>query len=148
MKIDLKPAISGLITLHKCVLQLAKGTADSMDLTLSRSLEKRVTKIMAKLARLTGKEYLDARDKRSIEFLGNLISDIFGNPGPADWKKVNANILALQSALKRIDDNVGIDHMDIDTNRHIIEQHNTEIKAISLVVNRNQNDLVNIKSEL
>ena len=147
-KIDLKPAINGLITLEKCVSQLAKSSADSLDLTLSKNLEKRVRRIVAGLSRLTGKDYLNSRDKRSIEFIGNLISDIFGNPGPADWKKVNANLLALQAALKRIDENVAIDHSDIDTNRHVIEKHNNEIRLLSKLVNRNQNELTNINSEL
>ncbi len=130
------------------MIQLNKGTADSLDASLSKNLDKRVKKIAAKLMRVSGVDYLKGRDKRSIEFLGNLISDIFGNPGPADWKKVNANILALQGALKRIDENVGINHLDIDTDRHIIEKHNEEIKAISSVVNRNQNDLININAEM
>ena len=147
-KIDLKPAIVGLITLDKCVKQLEKSSADSLDFALSKNLQKRVDRIVARLVRISGKEYLSARDKRSIEFIGDLISDIFGNPGPTDWKKVNSNLLALEGALKRIDENVGLNHGDIDTDRHVIELHNKEIKSLSVLVNRNQNDLANVKNEL
>ena len=147
-KVDLKPAILGLLTLDKCVKQLAKGPSDTLESTLIKSLEKRVDRISARLVRLSGKDYLSSRDKRSIEFIGDLISDIFGNPGPADWKKVNSNILALESALKRVEDNVDINHNDIDTDRHVIEQHNREIKTLSLALNRNQNELSNINTEM
>lgn len=147
-KVDLKPAVLGLLTLNKCVIQLSKGAADSLDSALSKLLEKRVTRISDRLYRITGKEHVSDRRKRSIEFIGDLISDIFGNPGPADWKKVNANILALQGALKRVEDNTEINHADIDTDRHVIEQHNKEIKSLSSIVNRNQNELSNINAEL
>lgn len=146
VKIDIKPAVTGLMTLNKCVEQLAKSTHDLLEYSLYKSLHKRVTRIVERLARVTGKDYI-SRDKRSIEFLGDLISDIFGNPGPSDWKKVNSNILALENALKRIDENLGIDHGDIDSNRHVIEKHNKELKSLSEVVNCNQNDLVNINKE-
>jgi hypothetical protein len=147
-KVDLKPAITGLITLDKCVKQLAKSSAESLEYTLSKSLQKRVGRIVARLARISGKEYITARDKRSIEFIGDLISDIFGNPGPTDWKKVNSNLLALEGALKRIDENVNLNHGDIDTDRHIIELHNKEIKSLSTLINRNQNELVNMNNEM
>lgn len=148
VKIDLKPAISGLITLNKCVELLSKNSQESLEYALYKSLYKRVNRIVERLARISGKHYLTDRNKRSIEFLGDLISDIFGNPGPSDWKKVNANILALENALKRIDENVSLNHEDIDTDRHIIEQHNKEIKSLSLLINRNQNDIVNINKEM
>jgi len=147
-KIDLKPAIVGLLALEKCVNQLAKGSSDSLESTLSKLLEKRVTRINARIIRLTGKDYLANRDKRSIEFIGDLISDVFGNPGPSDWKKVNSNILALEKALKRVEDNVEINHSDIDMDRHVIELHNKEIKSLSLAVNRNQNELNNLEVEM
>ena len=148
VRIDLKPSIVGLLKLAKITQQLAKGPADSLESTLSKSLEKRVTRIAERLARITGKEFLSERDKRSIEFIGDLISDIFGNPGPADWKKVNSNILALEGAIKRLDSNAEINHNDIDTNRHIIEQHNKEIKTLSLIVDRNQIDLEHVNVEM
>ena len=39
-------------------------------------------------------------------------------------------------------------HNDIDTNRHIIEQHNKEIKTLSLIVDRNQIDLEHVNVEM
>jgi len=37
-KIDMKPAVVGLLSLEKCASQLAKGAADSLELTLSKNL--------------------------------------------------------------------------------------------------------------
>ncbi len=147
-KIDIKPAIVGLLALEKCVNQLEKGNSDSLEMSMSRNLQKKVNRIAAKLYRLTGKNYISQKSKRSIEFIGDLISDLFGNPGPADWKQVNSNILALDKALKKIENNAEINHADIDTDRHIIEQHNRELKTLSLITNRNQNELSNISNEL
>jgi len=147
VKIDLKPAISGLISLDKYAKQLSKNEPESLEAALQKSLQKRVSRIVDRLSRITGKEYLAVSEKRSIEFIGDLISDIFGNPGPSDWKKVNSNILALEGALKRIDSNAGILHSDIDSDRHIIEQHNQELKSISQMVNQNQNDVIAMTKE-
>jgi hypothetical protein len=147
-KVDLKPAILGLMTLNKCAIQLSRGATDTLESTLSKALDKRVDRIRKRLYRITGKEHDNDRDKRSIEFIGDLISDIFGNPGPADWKQVNSNILALQGALKRVEENTEINHSDIDADRHVIEQHNKEIKSMSLIVNRNRNELVNISDQM
>jgi len=147
VKIDLKPAITGLISLDKFATQLSKNSPESLESALQKSLRKRVNRIVDRLSRISGKEYLAVREKRSIEFLGDLIFDIFGNPGPSDWKKVNSNILALEGALKRIDNNAGILHSDIDSDRHIIEQHNQELKSISQLVNRNQNDVIAMTKE-
>ena len=149
VKIDLKPAITGLLTLNKFASQLEKNAgSDSLDSVLSKNIRARVNRISKKLWRITGKNYMSNKDKRSIEIIGNLISDLFGNPGPSDWKKVNANLLALGEALKRVNENAGMEHEDIDTNRHSIEGHNAELKALSIVANRNQNELSNINLEL
>ena len=149
VKIDLKPAITGLLTLNKFALQLEKNAeSDTLNSVLSKNIRARVDRISRKLWRITGKKYLSNKDKRSIEIIGNLISDLFGNPGPSDWKKVNANLLALDEALKRVNENAGIEHADIDTNRHSIERHNADLKALSIVANRNQNELSNLNLEL
>ena len=63
-------------------------------------------------------------------------------------KKINANFLALREALKRTNDNLGIDHADIDGNRHSIERQNVELKALNTLVNRNQNTLNNVVENL
>jgi len=149
-KIDLKPAVVGLISLDKFTTKLEKGSgqADSLNAVMSKNLRARVVRITKKVERITGKSYIGHVEKRSIETIGNLISDLFGNPGPADMKKINANFLALGEALKRTSDNLGIDHADIDGNRHSIERQNVELKALNTLVNRNQNTLSNVVENL
>jgi len=147
-KVDLKPTISGLLTLEKCIYRLDKGTVDNLSLVLARGLQKRLDRMETKLVRVSGKKYLKDKRKRSIEFVGDLISDLFGNPGPADWKKNTANVLALQKALKRLNDNSAIDHTDIDTNRHNIEQNNNEIRSLISTVSKTQAALATVSDEL
>ncbi len=139
-KIDLRPTQTGLITLKRYSLKLDSRMADSLGATLSRSLIRRLDRIVKKWKRISSK-VPNQREKRAIEFLGNLISDIFGNPGPADWKQSNANFLALQSALKKLNENSFTDHHTIDTNTHIIEKHNAELRELSSIINRNQNEI-------
>lgn len=146
-KIDLKQTITGLLTLEKCILKMEKGSADTLSFTLHKFLTKRVDRIVLKLKRVSPKSYLSNRDKRAIEFLGDLISDIFGNPGPSDWKKVNSNLIALQNALKRVNDNSADEHKEIDFNRNAIERHNTVLKELSKSLDRNMNELNNIEKE-
>jgi len=147
-KIDLKPTISGLLSLEKFVYRLEKGSSDTLSFSLSKHINKRIDRIVTKLKRISSKVYLSEREKRAIEFLGDLISDIFGNPGPADWKKVNSNLIALQSALKRVSDNTSENHKDIDTNRNSIEKHNILLKTLGATIARDQNELVNVGKEL
>jgi hypothetical protein len=153
-KIDLRPTISGLITLNKFSTKLEGRMPDSLGATLSRNLLRRLDRIVRKLMRVSSNvptirdkrsgTVCCQRGKRAIEFLGNLISDIFGNPGPADWKQSNANFLALQSALKKLNDNTFTDHHTIDTNTHIIEKHNKELRELCSAINRNQNELLTL----
>jgi hypothetical protein len=147
-KIDLTPTIDGLRILEKSIYRLDKGTADNLSIVLTRGLRKRLDRIETKLVRVSGKRYLNDKTKRSIEFVGDLISDLFGNPGPSDWKKNAANVLALQSALKRLNDNTGIDHADIDINRHNIERNNNEIRSLVTAVSKNQIILASVSDEL
>jgi hypothetical protein len=85
-KIDLAPTIKGMAMLEECVYKLEKGSSDTLGTVLSAVLRKRLKRIESKIARVSGKKYLD-KQKRSIEFVGDLLSDLFGNPGPSDWKK-------------------------------------------------------------
>lgn len=147
-KIDLRPTIAALLTLNKCITQLSKGVADSLNSSLRNHLEYKLNRMVKKLKRVSSKIPITDRTKRSIEFIGNLISDIFGNPGPADWKKANANFLALQNALKKLNENTFTDHNTIDTNSHSIEKHNEDLKKLNLIINRNQNEIMNINDSL
>ncbi len=147
-RMDLKPAVLGLVTLKLFVHKLETSVANPMNKVLAKNLDRRVMYLANQLARIVGKDYLANRNKRSIEIIGNLISELFGNPGPEDWKKNNLNILALKNAIGRISENSNIDHADIDLNRNIIEKHNVELKALNLALNRNQNELVEMNDEL
>ena len=147
-KMNLKPAVIGLVTLKLYVNKLEIDVANPMSKVLAKNLEKRVQYLAAQLVRVAGKDHMAVRDKRSIEIIGNLISELFGNPGPEDWKKNNLNILALKNAISRLNDNTNIDHTDIDLNKNAIEKHNVELKALSAALSRNQNELSNVENEL
>ena len=86
-KIDLTPTIDGLTTLEKCAYRLEKGSTDNLGSTLAKGLRKRLERMEVKLIRVSGKSYKVEKQKRSIEIVGDLISSLFGNPGPSDWKK-------------------------------------------------------------
>ena len=96
-KIDLQPTITGLDTLNRCAVQLKGVAIDSLGASLANNLLKRMDRIVNKLERVHSKLPLSDRDKCSIEFIGNIISKVFGNPGPIDWKQSKANFFALHS---------------------------------------------------
>ncbi len=145
-RIDLKPTKDGLLLVEKCTLRLEQGSSTPLSRALSTHISKRLERLGSKLARVTGHE--PSRQKRSIEFIGNLWSDLFGNPGPNDWKQINSNVLALKSAIQKLDDNTAIDHKDIDTNKHAIEQQSATIRDIITVVNKNRAELTKADEEL
>ncbi len=88
------------------------------------------------------------RSKRALEFVGNLISKLFGNPGPEDWRQNNANILAMKSAIERQLSNSVLLKDYIDTNMHEIERQNSILKRVTLEIYNNENRLSNIDSEI
>jgi len=145
-RIDLRPTQDGLLLLEKCTLRLEQGSTTPLSRVLSSHVSKRLDRLANKLARVTGHE--PSRQKRSIEFIGNLWSDLFGNPGPNDWKQINSNVLALKSAIQKLDENTGIDHKDIDSNRHAIEKQSSEIREIISVVNKNRAELTKADEDL
>jgi hypothetical protein len=144
-KVDLSPTIEGLTTLEKCVYKLEKGSPNKLSVTLAKNLKKKLDRICLKLERVAGK---DLRQKRSIEILGDLISDLFGNPGPSDWKKNNANLLIMKSAIKRLNDQAALSHSDIDQNRHAIERVNDELRQMGTLVTSNLIKLTEVDEEL
>jgi len=124
-RIDLKHTVIGLVSLDKWIQAFHTKARGSLDKVLVNVLKKQQSNIVRKLDQIVGRK--GDRDKRSIDFLGNLISDLFGNPGPEDWKKNNANILALKQAIKLIGQDTISVHKHIDTNEHEIENNNKEI---------------------
>jgi hypothetical protein len=113
---------------------------------LATHVNLRRDKISSKLSRVSDQH--PDKHKRSIEFIGDLWSDLFGNPGPSDWKQINSNIIALKSAIQKQDENSNINHADIDTNRHIIEKHNKEISTLVSVANKNRAELTKIDDDI
>ncbi len=146
-KIDLTPTIKGVAMLEKFIYRLDKGSSDTLGGTLAALLRKRLERIESKIVRVSGKKSLE-RSKRSIEIIGDLISDLFGNPGPSDWKKNAANILALQNAMKRLNENSMATHLDIDSDRHNIELNNNQIRELNKMITRGQVELANISAEM
>ena len=147
-RMNLKPAVIGLVTLKQFVNKLETNEINPMSKVLAKNLEKRVMYLASQLVRVAGKDYKSTRNKRSIEIIGNLISELFGNPGPEDWKKNNLNILALKNAISRMNENADIDHADIDLSKNAIEKHNVELKVLSATLSRTQNDLSDVENEL
>lgn len=146
-KIDLQTTLDGVLSLEKLVYRLDLGPPDSLSRILAKNLDKRLEKIARKLNRVTGQKHA-GKTKRSIEFIGDLISNLFGNPGPADWKQLNSNVLALKGAIKRVSENVDIDHADIDKTKHLIERHNIEIRNIVSILNKNKAELNKVDEEI
>jgi len=73
---------------------------------------------------------------------------LFGNHGPADWKKNNTNLIIMQSSIKKLNDETLLVHADIDSSRHAIELENKELKQVSTMVNINLIKLTNADEEL
>jgi len=88
------------------------------------------------------------RSKRAIEFVGNLISKLFGNPGPEEWRQNKRNLLAMKAAIERQLSNSILLHRDIDENRHAINHQNEILKQISKEVLSNSNKLERVDNAL
>jgi len=144
-RIDLKPTQDGLLLLEKCQLRLEQGSSTPLSRALAGHVKKRIDRTYKKLARVTGQEN---RAKRSIEFIGDLWSNLFGNPGPTDWKQINSNVVALKNAIKKLDENSNLDHDEIDTNKHAIEKQSKEISELASVVNKNRAVLTKVDDDI
>jgi hypothetical protein len=88
------------------------------------------------------------RVKRSLEIVGNLISKLFGNPGPEEWRQNTRNLLAMKSAIERQMANSILLHKDIDQNRHAINEQNEILKHVSREAISNSNRLNQVDSAL
>jgi len=141
-KIILRPLIVGIE--HATKLSNAYGV--KVNTSLGRILNARIKilnkKIDKKLSLLYGNSLdKNLRQKRAIEIIGNLISKLFGNPGPEDWKQNTKNILAMKAAIERQIENSEIQHKDIDQNRHAINEHIEVLNHVSKAVFSNINRL-------
>ncbi len=144
-RVTLKPLTSSIEFGDK----LSREFANKVNTTLGRILDFRVKglnhKVMMKLADMYEKSTNHVkREKRAIEFIGNLMSTLFGTIGPDQWKQNNRNILAMKEAIERQMANSLILHNDIDQNRHAINVQNEYLKHVSreVINNRNRLDIV------
>jgi len=148
-KIALRPMLNSIHNFDKLNMEFGVKINTSFGKLLHRKTSKMSHTIRDKTNLLSGHrvERL-SRKKRSIEFIGNLISKAFGNPGPEDWRKNNANILAMKAAISRQKDNSILLHEDIDSNKHMIEKHNDILKQVSLELYRSENRLDQTSTEM
>ncbi len=141
-RIDLKPLIVGVeqFTKLRFIFDMRVNT------TLGKILSNRVRSLNDRLERKLHRMYPNRlrkihREKRALEFVGNLIAKLFGNPGPEDWKQNKRNVLAMKEAIERQMTNSIIQHHDIDQNRHAINLQNEMLKEASKTVMSNENRL-------
>ena len=101
-RITLQPLISSIEYSRTITASFENKANSSLGKILSARLIGLVTKLDKKLLSLYGKKVrVSEREKRAIEFVGNLISRLFGNPGPEDWKQNTKNILAMREAIEK-----------------------------------------------
>ncbi len=107
-RIVLKPLITSLEHGFKLSNEFSIRANSSLGKILSSKLRSMITKTSLKLENMvnvSGKrstrstETTQNRSKRAIEFVGNLISKLFGNPGPDEWKQNTRNMLAMKAAI-------------------------------------------------
>jgi len=146
-RISLKHMLTGIEHAER----MSKVFGNRANSTFSRILNSKVKRLSAKmehkLASLYGRPQVK-REKRAIEFVGNLISKLFGNPGPEDWKQNKKNILAMKNAIERQMVNIVQQHHDIDQNRHTINEQNEILRKVTKEVVNNENRINNIDNAL
>ncbi len=140
-RISLKPLINGIEHGTKLSYMFLSKTNTTLGKILSTKIRKLVEKVDKKLNAITQRKPKKLREKRAIEFVGDLISKLFGNPGPSEWKQNTRNILAMKAAIERQISNSVIFHKDIDQNRHAINEQNEILRHISKEVINNSNRL-------
>jgi len=151
-RISLKPLISSIDHGHKLCTEFSVRANSTLGRILSNKLRNSVFRIDKKVENMltkSGKRVTrTARSKRAIEFMGNLISKLFGNPGPEEWRQNTRNLLAMKAAIERQMSNSIILHRDIDQNRHAINEQNEILKLVSKEVLQNRNRLDSVDNAL
>jgi hypothetical protein len=151
-RISLKPLISAIDHGHKLCAEFSVRANSTLGRILSSKLRNSVIRIDKKLdkmlSRNSNRVTRTARSRRAIEFMGNLISKLFGNPGPEEWRQNTRNLLAMKSAIDRQMSNSIILHRDIDQNRHAINEQNEILKLVSKDVLQNSNRLHSVDNAL
>jgi hypothetical protein len=96
-KISKGQLLVGIVNLDEWITNFRSMQKSNLDMVMANTLRNQYTSLTRKLETIVGRKR--DREKRSLEFIGNLWSDLFGNPGPEDWRPNNANILALKQAI-------------------------------------------------
>jgi len=78
----------------------------------------------------------------------NLISKLFGNPGPEDWKQNKRNVIAMKRAIEKQMANSILQHHDIDQNRHAINEQNEILRTVTKEIINNENKISNLDNAL
>ncbi len=151
-RIALKPLINGLEHATKLITAFTMKVNTSLGKILANRIRLTLTKLDRKIHEMIDKrafrsstfDTIRERNKRAIEILGNLISKLFGNPGPEEWRQNTRNMLAMKNAIEKQMDNSVILHSNIDQNRHAINEQNEILKHVSreAIKNSNRLDLV------
>ena len=148
-KISLRPLLNGLHNFDKMNLEFGTRATSKFGKFLKTKIDKISNRIQSKAENLYGKRVEQIfRNKRAIEFIGNLISKAFGNPGPEDMKKITANFIAMKKAIERQRDNSLILHRDVDKEKHDVERQNVILKQLSVELFRNENSIDQIQAEM
>jgi len=147
-RVTLRPLILGLLNFDRLVREIEKKEKTELGNVLFTKIEHMHNRLSKKAESFIDPEHKTNRNKRSIEFIGNLISKAFGNPGPEDWRKNNANILAMKTAIARQRDNSILLHHNIDSNLHYIEKHNEILKKIAADLQSDENKIENTEKSM
>lgn len=148
-RIALKPLFTGIEHAEKLSKEFINRAKTELGNILGKKLQVRVTKLEKRLNLIYGSRASNGvRNRRAIEFVGNLISKLFGNPGPEEWKQNNRNIVAMKAAIERQLSNSILLHHDIDQNRHAINEQNDILKHVTKDVINNENRLEKIDNAL
>jgi len=101
-RIQLQPLLTSIDYGRKASNEFSLKVNSSLGKILSMRLNRMATQMDKKLRQLHNPRTRSTeRNKRALEFVGNLISQLFGNPGPEDWKQNTRNIVAMKAAIER-----------------------------------------------
>jgi hypothetical protein len=140
-KISLAQLLSSIEYGQKVKNEFNRRANTTFGKILDSKIKGMAMKVTSKLRSMYEKTPQPFRTKRAIEFIGNIMSKIFGTVGPDQWKQNNRNIIALKDAIARQITNSELLHNDIDQNRHLINTQNEYLKYVSREVINNSNRL-------
>ena len=148
-RILLGPLITGIDHANKLSIGYGVRANSSLGKILNSRINKLVARVENKLGRVYGKRSRKVvRRRRAIKFIGNLMSKMFGIPGPEEWEQNTRNTLAMKAAIERQQANSGILHQDIDENRHAINEQNELLRHLSREAFNNENRLDKVDNAL